>query len=111
MFVVEFVPGAARQAADARDWWYAPREKAPAAFDDDARARSTSRWCGRRAATGSPARVHDARAVLPSAQQFEVSMIAGRARPCTASHGDVVVEEFVKTLDVWASGSFIGAPS
>jgi hypothetical protein len=32
MFVVEFVPGAARQAAEARDWWHAHREKAPAAF-------------------------------------------------------------------------------
>ena len=35
MFSVEFVPGAARQVADARDWWFANRDKAPFAFDED----------------------------------------------------------------------------
>lgn len=35
MFVVEFVPGAARQTARARDWWHANRDKAPEAFDED----------------------------------------------------------------------------
>lgn len=35
MFVVEFVPRAARQAAEAREWWVANREKAPEAFDED----------------------------------------------------------------------------
>ena len=35
MFSVEFVPGAARQVADARDWWFANRDKAPLAFDED----------------------------------------------------------------------------
>ncbi len=35
MFFVEFVPGAARQVADARDGWFANRDKAPFAFDED----------------------------------------------------------------------------
>jgi plasmid stabilization system protein ParE len=35
MFAVEFVPAAARQAAEARDWWFENRDKAPGAFDDD----------------------------------------------------------------------------
>ena len=35
MFVVEFVPGAARQVAEARAWWHENREKAPTAFDED----------------------------------------------------------------------------
>lgn len=35
MFTVEFVPTAARQVADARDWWFEHRDKAPFAFDDD----------------------------------------------------------------------------
>jgi plasmid stabilization system protein ParE len=35
MFVVEFLPRAARQVAEARDWWRANRDKAPDAFDDD----------------------------------------------------------------------------
>ena len=35
MFVVEFVPGAARQTARARDWWFENRDKAPHAFDED----------------------------------------------------------------------------
>jgi plasmid stabilization system protein ParE len=35
MFVVEFVPEAAQQAAEARDWWRAHRDKAPFAFEDD----------------------------------------------------------------------------
>lgn len=35
MFAVEFVPAAARQAANARDWWFEHRNKARTAFDDD----------------------------------------------------------------------------
>jgi plasmid stabilization system protein ParE len=35
MFVVEFVPEAAQQAAEAEDWWRAHRDKAPDAFEDD----------------------------------------------------------------------------
>lgn len=35
MFVVEFVPSAARQMAIARDWWRTNRNKAPDAFDED----------------------------------------------------------------------------
>lgn len=35
MFVVEFAPGAAQQALEARDWWTTNREKAPGAFDED----------------------------------------------------------------------------
>jgi plasmid stabilization system protein ParE len=35
MFVVEFVPEAAQQAAEAQDWWRAHRDKAPDAFEDD----------------------------------------------------------------------------
>jgi plasmid stabilization system protein ParE len=35
MFIVEFVPEAAQQAAEARDWWRAHRDKAPDAFEDD----------------------------------------------------------------------------
>ena len=35
MFSVEFVPGAARQIARVRDWWFTHRDKAPFAFDDD----------------------------------------------------------------------------
>lgn len=35
MFVVEFVPRAARQVAQARQWWVEHRDKAPDAFDED----------------------------------------------------------------------------
>jgi plasmid stabilization system protein ParE len=35
VFVVEFVPRAARQLAEARDWWRSNRDKAPDAFDED----------------------------------------------------------------------------
>ena len=35
MFVVELMPRAARQTAQAREWWRANRDKAPDAFDDD----------------------------------------------------------------------------
>jgi plasmid stabilization system protein ParE len=35
MFVVEFLPRAARQMVDAREWWREHREKAPDAFDED----------------------------------------------------------------------------
>jgi plasmid stabilization system protein ParE len=35
MFVVEFVPRAARQAAEAEEWWHAHRDKAPHAFHED----------------------------------------------------------------------------
>jgi plasmid stabilization system protein ParE len=35
VFSVEFVPAAARQVVEARDWWVENREKAPEAFDDD----------------------------------------------------------------------------
>ncbi|KIG19077.1 hypothetical protein DB30_05981 [Enhygromyxa salina] len=35
MFVVKFVPRAARQAAEVDDWWGWNRDKAPDAFHDD----------------------------------------------------------------------------
>jgi plasmid stabilization system protein ParE len=35
MFIVEFVPEAAAQAAEAQAWWRAHRDKAPFAFEDD----------------------------------------------------------------------------
>ena len=34
-FVVEFVPRAARQTAEAQEWWLANRDKAPNAFHED----------------------------------------------------------------------------
>jgi plasmid stabilization system protein ParE len=77
VFTIEFLPTAAQQAADARDWWYENRDKAPTAFDDDLSElvellAQAPHWVGARVAQRPGVR----RAVLPRVRYYVYFTIA-----------------------------------